>query len=71
MTELLLDGFADLSDPGPLLFGHYKKLLPRPFAVRTRLMANAVPDLNMHRINQDLSCFPGYSLGEDFVNIEQ
>ncbi len=71
MTELLLDGFADLADPGLLLFGHCKKLLPCLFAVRTRLVAKAVADLNMHRINQDLSCFPGFSFGEDFVNIEQ
>ena len=60
VAELLLDGFADLADPGPLLFGHCKKLLPRPFAVRTRLVAKAVPHLNMHRINQDLSCLPGF-----------
>ena len=60
VTELLLDGFADLADPGPLLFGHCKKLLSCPFAVRTRLVAKAVPHLNMYRINQDLSCLPGF-----------
>jgi hypothetical protein len=30
VTELLLDGFADLADPWPLLFGHCKKLLLAP-----------------------------------------
>ena len=60
VAKLLLDGLADLVDSGPLLFGHGKKLLPRLFAVRTRLMPKAFSDLRMHCINQDLSNLPGF-----------
>ena len=60
MAKLLLDGLAYLADTGPLLLGHSKKLLPRLFTVRTRLMSKAFSDLRMHRINQDLSYFPRF-----------
>jgi len=60
VPQLLLDGLADLVNPGLLLLGYDEKLLPRLFAVRTRLVAKALPDLRMHRINQDLSHLPGF-----------
>ena len=44
VTQLLLDRFADLADPWLLLFGHFKKLLPRLFAECTWLVAKAFPD---------------------------
>jgi hypothetical protein len=60
VAKLLLDGLADLVDTGSLLLGYSKKLLPRLVAVRTRLMAKALSDLRMHRINQDLSYLPRF-----------
>ena len=60
VAELLLDGLAHLVNTGPLLLGHSKKLLPRLFAVCTRLMAKAFSDLRMHRINQDLGHLPRF-----------
>ena len=60
VAELLLDGLAYLVDTGSLLLGHSKKLLPRQFAVRARLMAKAFSDLRMHRINQDLGHLPRF-----------
>ena len=60
VSELLFDCLADLADSGSLLFGHCKKLLPRLFAVCTRLVAKAFPGLRMHRIDQDLSDLPGF-----------
>ena len=59
-AELLFDCLADLADSGPLLFGHCKKLLPRPFAVCAWLVSKTFPDLRIHRINQDLSHLPGF-----------
>jgi hypothetical protein len=70
VAKLQLDSLADLTDTGPLLLGHSKQLLSRSFAECTRLVAKAFPYLRIHRINQDLSHLPGYSFGEDFVNIE-
>ena len=58
VAELLLDRLPDLADTGPFLLSHSKKLLPRLFAVRTWLVAKAISDLRMHRINQDLSHLP-------------
>ncbi len=60
VAKLLLDGLADLVDTGSLLLGYSKKLLPRLFAVRTRLMAKAFSDLRMHRIDQNLSHLLGF-----------
>ena len=60
VAELLLDRLADLADTRPLLLFHSKKLLSRLFAVCTRRVAKAFPDLRMHRVNQDLSHLPGF-----------
>ncbi len=60
VAKLLLDGLAYLIDTGSFLLGHSKKLLPRLFAVRTRLMAKTFSDLSMHRINQHLSYLPRF-----------
>jgi hypothetical protein len=51
VTELLLDGFVDISDPRTLVFGHCDKLVQRPFEVRTLLVSKGFPDVNMHRFN--------------------
>ncbi len=47
-------------EQGLLLLGYGEKLLLRLFAVRTRLVAKAFPDLKMHRINQVLSHLLGF-----------
>ncbi len=49
----MFDRLADLADSGPLLCGHCKKLLARPFALCAWLVAETFPDLRMHRIRQD------------------
>ena len=60
VAKLLLDGLAYLVDTGSLFLLNSKKLPPRLFAVRTRLMAKAFSDLRMHRINQNLSRLPRF-----------
>jgi len=65
-----LDCLMDFIDSWSLLLGHGQKLLSGLFAGRARLMAKGVSGLRMHRIDQCLSQFPGYSSGEDCVNIE-
>ncbi len=60
VAKLLPDGLANLVDTGLLLLGSGKKLLSRFTAVCTRLMAKALPDLRMHRIDQDFGHLPGF-----------
>ncbi len=60
MAELLLDGFTDLADARPLLFGNRQKLLPGLFAVCARLMPKGISNMSVHRINQCLGDFPGF-----------
>jgi hypothetical protein len=60
VAKLLLDGLADLVDTWLLFLGNGQKLLPRFPAVSTWLMTKAFSDLRMHRIDKDLSDFPGF-----------
>ena len=60
MAKLLLDRLADVTDTRHLHLGQNKKLVPRLFAVCTRLVAKTFPDLRMYRINQDLSHLPSF-----------
>lgn len=60
VAKLLLDGFAYPVDTESLLLCHSKKLLPRLFAMRSRLKAKAFSDQRMHRINQNLSYLPRF-----------
>jgi hypothetical protein len=60
VAELLLDGLADLTQARLLLLGHSKKLLPRLFAMYTRLVVKVFSDLRMHCIDQDFSHLPGF-----------
>jgi hypothetical protein len=60
VAKLLLDGFANLADARPLLFGNRKKLLPSFFAVCAWFTVKGFSDLRVHRVDQDLGHLPGF-----------